>query len=165
MTIPNVALNLYDETLRDASTADEHLAESVSSRATFYSGDWASVNQLLSGQNKCENKQGENVAKDTDAEGRKFDLILSSETIYNPSCHKKLLDLMTTHLKHEGVMYPYILYHVMHWSRECMSVALYTLRHKELLLRRKFTFVDKAGKVTLKQLAKFFLGKMRILLL
>lgn len=114
MTIPNVALNLlHNKTLRNASGNDEHPTESLSSKATFYSGDWAGVNRLLSTQHECESKQMENITKDVDEEGRKFDLILTSETIYNPSCHRKLLDLMTTHLKHDGLMYPYLLNHVL----------------------------------------------------
>lgn len=104
VTIPNVALNLYNKTSRNASAKDEHLTESLSSKATFYSGDWAAVNQLLSSQCEYENEQTENIRKDADGEERKFDLILTSETIYNPSCHKKLLDLMTAHLKHDGLI-------------------------------------------------------------
>lgn len=113
ITIPNVALNLNNSIFGDASTSTEvHPSAPLTSRATFYSGDWAAVNQLLLNQHNCESSKVENTTDDTDGEGRKFDLILTSETIYNPSCHKKLLDLMTTHLKQDGIMYPCALYHV-----------------------------------------------------
>lgn len=125
ITIPNVVLNLYDKTLKNPTTADEHLPGFLSSRATFYSGDWDSVNQLITSQHKCKNKQAENITEDADDEERKFDFILTSETIYNPSSHKKLLDLMTTHLKHDGQMYPFILNNVITGNRAHVSCPIH----------------------------------------
>lgn len=105
ITIPNVAVNLYNSTTeKDATSIDVHPSQTLASRATFYSGDWAAVNELLLNQQKCESNEGENITDDANDEGQKFDLILTSETIYNPSCNKKLLDLMTAHLKQDGII-------------------------------------------------------------
>ncbi|XP_045128996.1 histidine protein methyltransferase 1 homolog isoform X2 [Portunus trituberculatus] len=104
ITIPNVAVNLHNSTTEEAATStDVHLSQTLASRATFYSGDWAAVNQLIN-QQTCESSRGESITDDVHDEGQKFDLILTSETIYNPSCHKKLLDLMTAHLKQDGII-------------------------------------------------------------
>lgn len=100
ITIPNVALNFSSST----TSTDVQASENLSSKATFYSGDWTAVNQLLLSQHHCESNKAGTITDDTDGEGRKFDLILTSETIYNPNCHKKLLDLMTTHLKLDGII-------------------------------------------------------------
>ncbi|KAG0708485.1 Histidine protein methyltransferase 1 [Chionoecetes opilio] len=100
VTIPNVALNLSGS-LGDANTSADVQPDTLSSIATFYSGDWDAVNQLLSSKHNCEISKAENM---TDDEGGKFDLILTSETIYNPSCHKKLLDVMTACLKQDGTI-------------------------------------------------------------
>lgn len=71
-TIPNVCLNADDED-KDFST----------DKAKFYSGDWAKFSELI-------------------GECRKYDLILTSETIYNPSNYHKLADLFLKHLTPNG---------------------------------------------------------------
>ncbi|XP_047532968.1 histidine protein methyltransferase 1 homolog [Vanessa atalanta] len=74
-TIPNVLLNMEEEQI------DE---ETKSSK--FYSGDWASFDQLLE-------------------ESEKFDIILTSETLYNVKNYDKLIALFQHRLKDEGIIY------------------------------------------------------------
>lgn len=52
----------------------------------FYSGDWASFLEL------------------SDDIHKKYDLILTSETIYNPENHKKLYDIFKRKLKNDGAV-------------------------------------------------------------
>ncbi|CAG9786622.1 unnamed protein product [Diatraea saccharalis] len=75
VTIPNVLLNIEDEERK------EHIK-----KCTFYSGDWASFNNNLM----------ENVV---------YDLILTSETIYNETNYDKLIALFRQRLSIEGSIY------------------------------------------------------------
>ncbi|XP_049873388.1 histidine protein methyltransferase 1 homolog isoform X2 [Pectinophora gossypiella] len=75
VTIPNVLLNCDDEDIEFELT-----------RCKFYSGDWASFNQKL---------------PDTEF----YDLILTCETIYNPSNYGKLIDLFLQRLTKDGTIY------------------------------------------------------------
>lgn len=54
-------------------------------KCEFYSGDWASFVDLFDGDN------------DT------YDVILTSETIYNPENHEKLFSVFKQRLKKDGV--------------------------------------------------------------
>ncbi|XP_015509326.2 histidine protein methyltransferase 1 homolog [Neodiprion pinetum] len=78
VTIPNVILNINDR---------KHVQE----RCAFFSGDWASFIQL----------RGELYRNDYE----KYDLILTSETIYNPDNQKKLHNIFKTQLKKNGSAY------------------------------------------------------------
>ncbi|XP_072949097.1 histidine protein methyltransferase 1 homolog [Epargyreus clarus] len=75
ITIPNVLLNIEDED-----------RENDISKCTFYCGDWASFDKKLS----------ENV---------QYDIILTSETIYNVQNYDKLINLIINRLSKSGVAY------------------------------------------------------------
>lgn len=75
VTIPNVLLNFDDR-------------ESVLKRCQFFCGDWASFAKLRSWN---------------EHEFVRYDLILTSETIYNPDNHKKLYEVFKQRLKEDGV--------------------------------------------------------------
>lgn len=76
VTIQNVLLNIEDEDLR----------QSEIQKCKFYSGDWESFNDTLS-------------------EHEKYDVILTSETIYNPNNYNKLIKLFEQRLNNVGVIY------------------------------------------------------------
>lgn len=71
-TIPNVCLN-----------AEEEDKEISTEKCKFYSGDWDKFSALI-------------------GEEKKYDLILTSETIYNPKNYTKLADFFVKHLSQEG---------------------------------------------------------------
>lgn len=73
VTIPNVLLNTKDR-------------EGALKKCEFFSGDWESFTRL-------------NVS---DNEAAKYDLIFTSETIYNPDNHKKLYEVFKQRLKQDG---------------------------------------------------------------
>ncbi|KAI5644241.1 lysine methyltransferase domain-containing protein [Phthorimaea operculella] len=75
VTIPNVFLN-----------AEEEDRSFDTSQIKFYSGDWGSFNNLL---------------PDTEM----FDVILTSETIYNPENYNKLIDLFLQRLTKTGMVF------------------------------------------------------------
>lgn len=79
-TLPNILNNL----VIDTNTEDE-LLDFVLKKSDFYSGDWSVVDEEL---------------KDT-----KYDLILTSETIYSKDNYTKLLNLMKNHLNPNGCCY------------------------------------------------------------
>jgi hypothetical protein len=62
----------------------------------FFSGDWKYFADFISPENS--------------AIKNKYDCILTSETIYNPDNHKKLLAVFKQCLMPDGVMYPLKLY-------------------------------------------------------
>ncbi|XP_038209761.1 histidine protein methyltransferase 1 homolog [Zerene cesonia] len=76
VTIPNVLLNIEDEENR----------KSEIQKCQFYSGDWQSFNIIL-------------------AENEKYDIILTSETIYNLSNYNKLVELFDQRLTNNGTVY------------------------------------------------------------
>ncbi|XP_023290118.1 histidine protein methyltransferase 1 homolog isoform X2 [Orussus abietinus] len=76
LTIPNVFLN--------ASSA-----KTVAESCEFYSGDWESLNSLLS-------------KRDEKTEEKIYDFIFTSETIYNPDSHEKLYNVFKRRLKSTG---------------------------------------------------------------
>lgn len=75
VTIPSVLLNI-----------EEELREREIHKCKFYSGDWASLNKTLS---------------DFDT----YDIILTSETIYNENNYTKLIDLFIKRLSKNGIIY------------------------------------------------------------
>ncbi|XP_063623916.1 histidine protein methyltransferase 1 homolog [Cydia splendana] len=75
VTIPNVLLNI-----------EENEKSLDISKCKFYSGDWASFNNKL---------------EDTEV----FDIILTSETIYNTTNYDKLIDLFVKRLSKDGEVY------------------------------------------------------------
>lgn len=86
-TIPNVLSNLSDK------DAHELIESKVlnNTRCKFYCGDWSSfLNKLWEGED----------------ETLKFDLILTSETIYNADNHQKLCSVFKKCLKNTGCVYP-----------------------------------------------------------
>ncbi|KAK3870247.1 hypothetical protein Pcinc_024511 [Petrolisthes cinctipes] len=104
VTIPNVVLNLcgdHGESACLAPDVSSHLMAGLASRASFFSGDWGNLSEVfLSGCDK------NNLPEETRnaCQDEKFDLILTSETIYNPECHLKLLHLLTSCLKENGLI-------------------------------------------------------------
>ncbi|KAJ2948992.1 hypothetical protein O0L34_g5931 [Tuta absoluta] len=75
VTIPNVLLNAEEEDRSFDTT-----------QIKYYSGDWASFNKLL-------------------PELEMFDIILTSETIYNPKNYNKLIDLFLQRLTKVGTVF------------------------------------------------------------
>lgn len=75
MTIPNVLLNLNDR-------------NSIKDRTKFYSGDWGEFTKYFNDKTTNE----------------KYDIILTSETIYNSENHKKLCQVFENLLDDNGVM-------------------------------------------------------------
>lgn len=57
----------------------------IMEKTSYYSGDWSSYDQLTP--------------------DKKFDVILTSETIYNPDHYEKLLNVLKSKLKPDGVVY------------------------------------------------------------
>ncbi|XP_023934788.2 histidine protein methyltransferase 1 homolog [Bicyclus anynana] len=74
-TIPNVLLNIEEE------DRDDEIK-----RCKFYSGDWASFDKILD-------------------QSEVFDIILTSETIYNQQNYKKLINLFQNRLSDKGVIF------------------------------------------------------------
>ncbi|KAI8504863.1 Histidine protein methyltransferase 1 [Branchiostoma belcheri] len=77
VTIPNVVLNAGTDL--DAS------------KCQFFAGDWSSVQKLLTEESESTND--------------KYDVILTSETIYNTDSYQKLHDLMKSTLAPRGTIY------------------------------------------------------------
>nr|XP_005492317.1 histidine protein methyltransferase 1 homolog [Zonotrichia albicollis]XP_005492319.1 histidine protein methyltransferase 1 homolog [Zonotrichia albicollis]XP_014126217.1 histidine protein methyltransferase 1 homolog [Zonotrichia albicollis] len=99
ITLPNVVANCISEGRggkdRKASKPPSkrpRKAESspdVLSRCRFFSGDWSQVSQLLSNSKPC----------------LKYDIILTSETIYNPDYYSALHDTLAQLLDANGRVY------------------------------------------------------------
>ena len=81
-TMPNLLLNVKDE--RDIISDTEKVSDWMNCKTTFLSGDWKSVHALLREENK------------------KYDLLLSSETIYNTKNYPVFHDLICCCLKRSG---------------------------------------------------------------
>jgi hypothetical protein len=79
LTIPNTLANFGDEGL---------------AKCRYYSGDWGSLHELV--------KSKRAVQGDTEF---RFDLILTSETIYNTEYLGSLISLLKSCLKPDGTMY------------------------------------------------------------
>lgn len=74
-TIPNVILN-----------AEEREKPEDFAKCSFYSGDWSSFEKLTAADDK-------------------YDIVMTSETIYNPENYEKLLNFFKTRLKSDGKVY------------------------------------------------------------
>ncbi|KAH8248585.1 hypothetical protein KR032_001091 [Drosophila birchii] len=79
ITYPNILLNV------DESLADEEKLEFLEKKTSLYAGDWSNFALLT---------------KDLD----KYDLILTSETIYNIDNQEKLLETFAGRLKPDGIV-------------------------------------------------------------
>lgn len=75
MTIPNILLNIDDEADREDIK-----------NCKFYSGDWGSFNKKLD-------------------DSILYDVIFSSETIYNPTNYYKVIQLFVERLAKDGIAY------------------------------------------------------------
>ena len=117
MTVPNTLLNLckrvnnksFQNKSKDGIEffqIDEESFDSKSfDKVSYYSGDWGQLPSLLLAAD-INNKQQENSEE---IPGKKFDFILSSETIYNPENYEKLLNIFSSCLKPGGIVYPLLL--------------------------------------------------------
>lgn len=76
LTIPNVTLNISKEHNKDSS---------VFGKTRFFSGKWSDFKPL-----------------DFDSSPMQYDIILTSETIYNSSSHPELLNVLYRHLDKRG---------------------------------------------------------------
>eukprot|EP00118_Oscarella_pearsei_P012501 m.92598 g.92598 ORF g.92598 m.92598 type:complete len:290 (+) comp36746_c0_seq3:34-903(+) len=76
ITIPNVMINLQQ--------GDDKVTESCK----FYAGDWHHINDLFTSDKR-----------------ERYDLILTSETIYNPETYPILIQLFRDQLKQSGTVY------------------------------------------------------------
>lgn len=120
ITIPNAALNICDDLPDNTNIEDgnqgalKDLLTEIMSKASFYSGDWEDFGRLLLEKQRKRKHPGDELSSEQNSSERqsdatqscKFDVILTSETLYNPECHQKLLTLMTNCLSKSGVMYP-----------------------------------------------------------
>ncbi|XP_070577866.1 histidine protein methyltransferase 1 homolog [Ptychodera flava] len=79
ITMPNVVLNLGAE------------SDKVNSKCRFFSGDWTLFEEMMVNR----------LTQDDD----KFDIILTSETIYNTDSNHGLYSVIKSLLKHTGVVY------------------------------------------------------------
>ncbi|RWS26808.1 histidine protein methyltransferase 1-like protein [Leptotrombidium deliense] len=78
-TLPNVALNI--------PAISENMGETINTKCKFFAGDWKLVNDKVV------------------ASGMKYDLILTSETIYNAENHSILVELIKNCLSENGVAF------------------------------------------------------------
>ena len=92
LTIPNVLLNapgsddfLFDDTEEQAAAGASKEEETSAPETRFFSGDWRPLKQLL-----------------RDRGDLKYDLVLTSETIYSEASQPKLLDLFDSFLSDDG---------------------------------------------------------------
>ncbi|CAK9819988.1 Histidine protein methyltransferase 1 homolog [Anthophora quadrimaculata] len=76
VTVPNILLNFEDR-------------ENTLKRCEFFCGDWESFTKLHTSSDENELT--------------KYDLIFTSETIYNPGNHKKLYEVFKQRLKRDGI--------------------------------------------------------------
>jgi hypothetical protein len=77
LTIPNVIVNIEGS---DFTSKEDY------KKCKFYAGDWDSF------------------VKFADAD-RKYDIILTAETIYNPSSYRKLVKVLKSKLEADGVIF------------------------------------------------------------
>ena len=86
-----VWFNDYNEDVLNEITIPNTLINQPAngSTAKFFSGDWRSFEEQF-------------LMKEIKSEDKKFDLILSSETIYNEENHTKLVSIFRNYLKKDG---------------------------------------------------------------
>ena len=85
----SVWFNDYNEDVINEITIPNTLLNSPSGKARFFSGDWRSFEDNF-------------LAKEIISEEDKFDLILTSETIYNEENQSKLVSIFKNFLKADG---------------------------------------------------------------
>ena len=113
VTVPNTVLNLcnrVDQSCEGQSkdgielfqVNPESFNKSCLDKVEYFSGDWGDLSRLLLTDDIKEDEM-EEAARDTE---KKFDMILSSETIYNADNHEKLLNVFSSCLKPTGIVYP-----------------------------------------------------------
>ncbi|NXB98592.1 MET18 methyltransferase, partial [Orthonyx spaldingii] len=103
ITLPNVVANCINESRRMGSGKDRKTSKppskrprraegspDVLSKCRFFSGEWSQVSQLLLSSNKPFSK---------------YDIILTSETIYNPDYYSALHDTLAQLLDKNGCVY------------------------------------------------------------
>ncbi|NXD93368.1 MET18 methyltransferase, partial [Chaetorhynchus papuensis] len=103
ITLPNVVANCINEGRRMGNGKDRKASKPPSKRARkaegspdvlnrcrFFSGEWSQVSQLLLSSNKHFSK---------------YDIILTSETIYNPDYYSALHDTLSELLHKKGCVY------------------------------------------------------------
>lgn len=88
ITIPNLLLNqsLLEKFAENGEKITKSHLNDKEKSIKFYSGDWQKWINLTSDENNI------------------YDIILTSETIYNPSNQRKLLDCMYVKLKNDGII-------------------------------------------------------------
>lgn len=64
----------------------DNLSHDDFEKCAFYSGDWESLRKLTENE-------------------KKYDVILTSETIYSPASYSKLLNFFKTRLSNDGIIY------------------------------------------------------------
>lgn len=64
----------------------DNLSHDDFEKCAFYSGDWESLRKLTENE-------------------KKYDVILTSETIYSPASYSKLLNFFKTRLANDGIIY------------------------------------------------------------
>ena len=86
-----VWFNDYNEDVINEITIPNTLINEPANGATakFFSGDWQSFEEKF-------------LVKEIKSEELKFDLILTSETIYNEENHRKLVSIFRNYLKKDG---------------------------------------------------------------
>ncbi|CAH2319362.1 histidine methyltransferase 1 homolog [Pelobates cultripes] len=92
ITIPNVLVNCDNKKLNECSPKRQKNTESKAgllSKCRFFSGDWSRFVQLMKNE----------------IPPKKYDVILTSETIYNPSYYSVLHDVLQHLLGKNGIVY------------------------------------------------------------
>ncbi|CAH1785991.1 unnamed protein product [Owenia fusiformis] len=87
ITVPNIIINTADENETD-------IRETINKTCKLYSGDWESVTDLLLKE-----------INDTNMSTDKYDIILTSETIYSIESQPKLHRALQSLLQPDGVVY------------------------------------------------------------
>jgi len=88
VTIPNTLLNYQDE---------------MASRCRFFSGDWDSFKEVIIGPvSQPSTKDNDSVESNSQLDEKSYDLILSSETIYNLDYFPKFLRTIKSCLRRDG---------------------------------------------------------------
>jgi len=90
LTIPNVIANCFSLAKLDESIQAQSQWQRWDARTKFFSGDWISVNNLMKMKKETLNPTEDNY---------EYDLILSSDTLYDPHYYIRLCEFIEDHLK------------------------------------------------------------------
>ncbi len=110
-TAPNVVLNLLATSttsipaslIQSQKLQQAKTIEDINARCKFYSGDWELMHELLI-PNSSDNSSNNNSNSTSNSNSpRKYDIILSSDTVYQQVAHRKLHDLLE-HIMHPKVI-------------------------------------------------------------